>query len=89
MKTMSVKRGDTIESYTELFDLFEDQDKDFLESLTKDELITLDHILDYEDYRFLVINYKTVLVVVEGEVMSFHTMDKFKELTRQLILENT
>ena len=85
MKSMKLNRQDSVSVYKELFDLFEDQNPDFLKGLTEDELIGLDHVLDFENYVFMVVNYETVVVILDGMVSSIYTLDKFGELTKELI----
>ena len=46
--TKTLKRQDTVYHYSKLLDLFQDNDSDFLQSLTEDELIGIDYALDFE-----------------------------------------
>lgn len=87
MNSLKIKREDNANFYKELLEVFKDNNPDFLKSLTKDELIGLDHVLDFEDYVFMVINYETVVVVFDGTISGVYSMEKFSKLTREIIKE--
>ena len=86
-KEINIYRGRMIDCYAELHDLFSDHDPDFLHTLTDDEAETLEHVLDFESYRFLVVNYETVVVILDGMVSSIYTLKEFGELTKKLLSE--
>ena len=88
MKTkteFSVTLGDSVNSYTELLELFKDHNPDFLHSLKTDELINLDHAIDFDPYVFLVLNYETIIVLVDDAVVGIYSMDEFTAMTKQMI----
>ena len=87
MKNLELNRFDNVSIYKELLELFLENNPDFLKTLTKDELIGLDHVLDFENYVFLVINYNMVAVVVDGMIASLESMEEFIESTKELIDE--
>ena len=87
MKTMQFQTWDNVEFYKELKDLFLDQDPDFLASLTEDEMISLEHVLDFENYSFMVINFARVVTVADGTIVSFDDLESFKEQTKEFINE--
>ena len=88
MKQYPIYRGDTVISYKNLRDLFDDEMPEFLENLTEDEEIGIDHALDFENYEFLVINGDTVVVIMDGSVTSIHPIHSFAEITKELINED-
>ena len=85
MKSIKVNIQDNADFYTELKDVFSDHDPDFLDTLTEDEMLSLEHVLDFESYTFMVLNYETVVVILDGMVSSIYTLNKFGELTKELI----
>lgn len=85
--TKTLKRQDTVYHYSKLLDLFQDNDSDFLQSLTEDELIGIDYALDFEQYQFLVVNFETVIVIYDNGITGIYDMEKFKELTKEVINE--
>lgn len=87
MKSITINRGDSVEIYDELPEVFEDNDPEFLTPLTEDAKAVLDHVFDFEDYRFVVINGETVAVIYNGEMSGTYTLAKFEELT-MMILRN-
>ena len=88
MKSFPMQRGNTIDRYTELSELLNDHKPEFVQALNSDEMTALNHVLDFSDYAFLVIDGKTVMVILEDVVSSIYTMDSFVSIVKDLIKDN-
>ncbi len=88
-KEFKLERGYCLETYTNLRKLFEDINPEFLESLSEDENTTIDHVLDFENYLFLVvsdaIDGAAVINVYDGVISGIYNVEKITELTRKII----
>lgn len=87
MKNLNLNCFDNVDIYKELKDLLSDHEPGFLDTLTEDELIIVEHALDFENIIFLVINYSIVSVIIDGMITSIESMEEFIESTKELIDE--
>lgn len=85
MKSITINRTDCIEYYFSLGELFANNDPAFLDKLTEKEEGILDGIDAFENYRYLVINGTTIIVLMDGEASSIHHIDEFERLTRDVL----
>ena len=89
MKEVHIKYGNNIDVYRELKDLFVDHAPDFIDGLTEEEKITLEHMFDFEDYTFFVVDYEKVIVTEGGTVISMSSLADLITGTRDAIKEYT
>lgn len=88
MKSTTINRADIVMHYLSLGELFADTDPAFLDKLTEEENNNLWGIDAFENYGYLVINEKTVIVLMDGEASSIHTLKEFEELTRKVLRDH-
>ena len=60
-----------IDSYSDAYTLISEQDPDAVKELSSDVILSLQHMDDFEFYRYYVFNYQTVTVTEsDGTVIS-------------------
>lgn len=89
MKKISLKMNDNVTYYAEQYDLLKENYPEFLEALTEDEKLDVLHMLDFEDYGFLLINYETVIVLYDEQIIEvFDSLEKFADSVKEYIEES-
>ena len=89
MKKISLKMNDNVTYYMEQYDLLKENYPEFLETLTEDEKLDVLHMLDFEDYGFLLINYEMVIVLYDEQIIEvFDSLEKFADSVKEYIDES-
>ena len=76
--------------YKKQEELFKDHAPEFLDSLNEEEMCALEHMNDFEDICFFVIDYETVIVAGKsgGDIYNkYNSMESFVEAVKYLIPE--
>ena len=89
MNAINLKMNDNVTYYAEQYDLLKENYPEFLEALTEDEKLDVLHMLDFEDYGFLLINYEMVIVLHDEQIIEvFDSLEKFADSVKEYIDES-
>lgn len=67
-----------IDSYSDAYTLILEQDPDAINGLSSDVIFSLQHMDDFEGYKYYVFNYQTVTVTEsDGTVITDYSLQEF------------
>ena len=88
MKKTNLKKNDSVSYYAEQYELLEENYPEFLETLTEDEKLDVLHMLDWEGFSFLLVNYETVIVLYDESIVEiYENLEKFADSVRKCLEE--